>query len=224
MEPQRIIPSISLAFRMADLTKLKGRRIVCNVQTCSNSGITQVVCVTSNESYACLYKIKYCSLDLMPSPHSKFVLWYTVTAASSTPPSPRQPPPEQHLPTSPKSPPPSWEGGAPKYQPASPDHPPPGWPTASADGDDNAGSFDSVYTPQSPASSPPTDGGYVPQSPTAPPPDIDSDEDENYDRALAEARSAVPPDVWEAYSPDEKKSCIDERMKMLEAAQGSPRL
>lgn len=73
---------------------------------------------------------------------------------------------------------------------------------------------DGRYTPQSPKS-PAKDAGYVPQSPTSPPPDIDSDTDDVYDDALVAARRAVPADVWEAFSPDEKKACVEKEMEAL---------
>lgn len=149
------------------------------------------------------------------------LLYDTVTAEATTPPSPRHPPPQQYPPASPTGFPPYWEGEAPKFQPASPDHPPPGWATG---GGINEGNVDGSFIPRSPTS-PPVDDGYIPRSPTTPPPDdADSDEDDIYDRALAKARSAVQSAVWDAFSPEEKKVCIEKEMKMIEAAQGSPRL
>lgn len=66
--------------------------------------------------------------------------------------------------------------------------------------------------------------GFAPQSPTSPPPppDVDSDEDQMYDKALAVARSAVPPMAWEAFSADEKKACIEEQMRLMSAENLSP--
>lgn len=59
------------------------------------------------------------------------------------------------------------------------------------------------------------DSAYAPRSPTSPPPDVDSDEDDIYDRALAVARSAVPPEQWASFSPEKKKARIEEQMGLL---------
>lgn len=77
--------------------------------------------------------------------------------------------------------------------------------------------------PRSPTA-PFEDGGFTPQSPTSPPPDVDSDTDDIYDSALAVARSRVSPEIWDAFSPDKKKACIDEQMQVLvNASESSPR-
>lgn len=76
--------------------------------------------------------------------------------------------------------------------------------------------------PRSPQPPPTMMGGtgFAPQSPTFPPPDVDSDEDDIYDKALAVARSAVPPQEWEGYSPEKKKACIDMQMRVLTEVNG----
>lgn len=78
---------------------------------------------------------------------------------------------------------------------------------------------DGIYAPRSPQS-PPKDMGFAPKSPISPPPDVDSDEDDMYDKALAAARSAVPPEEWDAFSPDDKKACIEKEMTVLKGANG----
>lgn len=55
-------------------------------------------------------------------------------------------------------------------------------------------------------------------SPRSPPPqDSESDEDDAYDHAVDNARSAMGSEVWEAFSPERKKKCIQEQMDLLKA-------
>lgn len=151
-----------------------------------------------------------------------------VTVRPSVPPSPPGPAPFQHAPQSPREPPSDWEGPIPKFPPASPDHPPPGWQAGGADDADADadGSLSAVNSavPRSPKSPPSTMGErVVPQSPTSPPPDNDSDMDEMYDRALAEATNSVSPEVWRAFSSEEKKDSVERHMQQLiKASRKSP--
>lgn len=145
-------------------------------------------------------------------PSFTFSCAHDTAVRGSTPPSPPQSPPRQHTPRTPSRPPQDWEGPPPKFAPASPDHPPPGWQTNS--GKVTSPPRESDYSPRSPGS-PYVDEVFAPQSPTPPPPDVDSDTDDMYDSAIAAARSAVSPEVWEALSPDTKKAHIDRQMEIL---------